>query len=365
MNDPMIDEEAGHPSREVIAAWLRAQGPGGRPLLHHVLGCAHCAETTAALVAEADRALGERNLARDRAVEAYRGLWTRLDERITPDVEDLRRGRAEAERQVAELLARPPAERLALLRREPRLGTWQVAERLLRCAADAPAADPASALALAELAAEAVARLDREAHSEGLLRELEAEAHLRLAEARRIGGGLDDLDRADAHLRQAHEIAGPDPWPERGEFCRTLARLRQDQGRSDEALALFGRASDLLEDSGRTGEAIAARAEEGTLDLDLWRVEEAAAAFDTVAALCLGPGVGDPVALIEAAAGSLARHGRTEVGLHLLEQSRQNLAPALGPDAAEELAAAEERWRAVWGGAGREEPDEVEEDLED
>jgi len=357
----MSDEGAVHPSREVIAAWLRAQGPGERPLLHHLLGCTHCAGTAAALLAEADRAHGERNLARDRAVEAYRGLWTRLDERVTADDEELRRGRAEAERRVAELLALPPAERPARLREEPRLGTWHVAERLLRCAADHPAADPAGAFALAELATEAVARLDREAHSAGLMRELEAEAHLRFGEARRLAGRLDE---ASSDLRQADETAGPDPWIARGDFCRALARLRQDQGRTDEALALFGRASDLLEDAGRTGEAVAARAEEGTLDLDLWRVEEAAAAFDTVAALCLGPGVGDPVALIEAAAGSLGRQGRTAAGRQLLEQTRQHLAPTLGLDAEEELAAAEARWRADWGGPNLGEPEEPE-DLEE
>jgi hypothetical protein len=344
---PLSDDEA-HPGVDAIAAWLRGQAPGGRPVLHHLLGCAACAGTAVSLLAEADRAQGERNLERDRAVEAYRGLWARLDERLAADQEGVRREQAAAEGPVAELLALPPAERPARLRAEPRLGTWAVAERLLRLAAEAPAADPAGALALAELAAEAAGRLAPDRHSPGLLRELGAEAHLRLGEARRLAGRLDE---AEAELRRADAAAGPDPWSARGEFCRALARLRQDQGRTDEALALFGRASDLLEDAGRTGEAIAARAEEGTLDLDLWRIEEAAAAFDTVAALCLGPGVADPVDLLDEAAGSLARQGRTAAGRQLIEQARQHVAPVLEPAAEEELAAVEKRWRARWGGA--------------
>ena len=347
----MANEEVVHPSPEVIAEWLRAQGPGGRPLLHHLLGCTACAETAAALLAEAERAQAERNLERDRTAEAYRGLWERLDDRFAADEEEIRQHRLAAEPLVAELLGRPASERAGFLAAERRLQTWAVAERLLELAAEEPASGPARALALAELAADIANRLDPAEHSPGLLRELNAEAAMRLGEARRLVGRLEE---ADADLRRAQEIAGVEPWGARGELCRLLARLRQDQERTDEALALFGRAADLLEDGGRTAEAIEARAEEGTLDLALWRVEEAAAAFDTAAALCLGPGAGDPVIAIEEAAWSLARQGRSAAAGQLIEQARQHLGPILEPEAERELAGVEARWRARWSPAREE-----------
>jgi tetratricopeptide (TPR) repeat protein len=308
-----------HLQPEVIGAWVRGEQREGRRILRHLLGCGRCAGVACDLLAETERAEGARNLARDAEGAPYRDLWQRLDDRLARDEAYLRRARQEAAALVSELLDRPVPGQAAAA--EPRFQTWAVAEHLLELAAGA-ATDPARAVPLAELATAITRRLSPAEHPPSLLQDVHAEALVRLGEARRLAG---DLRQAAESLRLADETAGTEAWSARGEFCRVLARLRQDQGRTDEALALFTRAADLLEDLGRPGQAVEALAEAGSLDLSLWRIEEAAAAFDAAVALCSAVAGPDAIRALEAAAWSLERQGRTAAARQLLDHGSQHL----------------------------------------
>ncbi len=67
---------------------------------------------------------------------------------------------------------------------------------------------------------------------------------------------LGDVEGAESLFRQAaFQLTGPPNCSERAFYCQTLARLRRDQGQTDEASRLLWRATRLYIESGdREGE---------------------------------------------------------------------------------------------------------------
>jgi tetratricopeptide (TPR) repeat protein len=86
-----------------------------------------------------------------------------------------------------------------------------------------------------------------------------------------------DLALADAAFQQAGRLAVS--VPERGWFCRALALLRWDQGRMEEALALFQQAEQRFAEVQDFPEVAVCRALLGLLHLDEERISRAASCF--------------------------------------------------------------------------------------
>jgi tetratricopeptide (TPR) repeat protein len=139
-----------------------------------------------------------------------------------------------------ELLARPRETRLEALESEEAFASPGLGHALLDRAEALLPENPREAGHLAALAAQIGSRLpapwsllDRES-LQGRARSLEGEA------LRRQGGMA---PARIAHRRAfRHLEVLPVGSVERADFCRYLARLRRDQGRDDEALALLARA---------------------------------------------------------------------------------------------------------------------------
>jgi tetratricopeptide (TPR) repeat protein len=122
-------------------------------------------------------------------------------------------------------------------------------------------------------------------HASRSVGDLKTAAHCEVADVLRLQG---DLKAADAQLLLAAEhLRHSIDTIERATFCHLLARLRKDQGRSDEALALLERAASLYEDLGNLPAQAAALLEMGRLNLELLDPQHALAAFE--AAATLGP----------------------------------------------------------------------------
>jgi tetratricopeptide (TPR) repeat protein len=234
------------------AATLAGLGPKERSLLIHVARCAPCrrrlsAEDRDRLAAwpdpDVDAAI--RRLLRE--LESETGLAGKLAA--------IQRERREAAQKVRDLLARPDSWGTAAT--EPRYTSIEVAWQLLEAARDEEAL---LALRLIDLAWDIAAGLLARDPEALLHRQLLVE--VRCARAHRL---LDLGDRPNAvrELRRAGAQLAPDLGYGRALYCRALARLRREQRRWEEALALGGRAVALLDDYGSTLEIGQAQVEHG------------------------------------------------------------------------------------------------------
>jgi hypothetical protein len=197
------------------------------PDLLHLLTCPSCRSWAIG------RLLDRRNSSReedDTKPDLYAGLWQRLEERTPELVEETRRRTETVERLFAELMQAPAGRRLAVVQLK-RFRSLDLLERLLEESHAGQLADPARAAELAHLAARLA----------GLFGEGDEEAAAALprayslaANARRLEGRL---KTAEALLTKAVPFLASSI--ERAFYCRILALLRWEQGRTDEAEALL------------------------------------------------------------------------------------------------------------------------------
>lgn len=177
---------------------------------------------------------------------------------------------------VRELLAHPDAWGTAAS--EPRYTSLAVARQLVETAENE---EPLRALHLLDLALEiatvVTANLTADAPEASLGWQLFVA--VRCARVHRL---LDTADRPSAvrELRRAARLLAPELGYGRALFCRALARLRREQRRWEEALALAARAATLLDHYGSTLETGRAQIDQGWALLDAGEPSEALPVFE-------------------------------------------------------------------------------------
>jgi hypothetical protein len=190
--------------------------------------------------------------------------------------------RENAESLFRELLARPSEERFRAVAGDETFASPGLAHSLLDRAEALCPESPGEASHLAALALLIANRLpppwtmlERESLA-GRARCLEGEAKRRMGE----------IPAARVALRQSfrHFEALPVGCAERADFCRYLARLRRDQGRDDEALALMARAIERFDSLPERRRAAECRLELAWMHLDDLDSSEALRHFEEVRA---------------------------------------------------------------------------------
>jgi len=209
--------------------------------LLHLLTCPTC--RTQAI----GRLLDERPApdADDTREEIYAGAFARMAREAPELIERARRRREEMEALAAELMGAPPGRRSRMLQRtrfrKPELLDW-----LLEVSHARQLSDPGQAAHLARLAARLATLLRGDPEAMAAL----PRAFCLAANASRLEGRR---AAADAALIRA-SLFLTDP-AERAFYCRTLAVLRWEQGRADEARALLQHAAQLYTGEGLAHEA--------------------------------------------------------------------------------------------------------------
>ena len=289
------------------------------------------------------------------ARDVYEPIFLRLEARAALVCARFDREDAEAE----ELLALPAEERSAQLAGEPeRFTSLGVALRLVReaeLAGDAAEAEGLATDALTVLGA--LERRGRAGLPELLRHEIAVRAWCSLA---RVARRRRDLAEAEACLDRAAPLLGEVGVDVRARYCRTLGRTRADRfdedrrlddvladrGRSDEALALFRRAADLLGEVGEERERGEVLEQAGWLCLNsmgdplpaVERFREAASAYRA------GRAPSAAAAVQVAVAWALYQSGLLDEVPRALDLARLQLARYPGGDA-ERLRI---EWLAVW-----------------
>lgn len=251
-----------HLGEKTILALLGSMSDEARRSVAHLLACPLCRRkgSGAARGVEIDPLYTT-------VLPAHDALWGRV-ERVRARVAEARQQDAqEAIRLFGELVDVPEEERRRAVEREPRFHSPSLGRLLIEASLAAVEDDPRRSEALAELATEIAVRCDARRFGEEALTLVQACAWAQIGEARRR---LGDLAGAEAALRRARVEADLAPLHglERAVFCRGLAQLRHDQGRTDEALALSARAISLYEEQGEWQDLAAALAEQGWMILE-------------------------------------------------------------------------------------------------
>jgi tetratricopeptide (TPR) repeat protein len=257
-----------HPNAALLERFMRneAEPAEKRRVIRHLLaGCDECVEVTGKLwnlgespgarlwpqrPAAPKLAAGAAPNRRVREPEAaggempeealgYGGIFERLSEMGRR----LDREHAAAPQRVAELLARPPGERLALVRQEAGFLTAAVGELLLVLSRESAAAEPRKAMVLAELALAIGERLDAAVCGAPVAQGLKVRAWGYIGHARRLAG---DLDGAEWALAMAESLAGGEEPIELAELLLIRAGLAADRGGLPEAEALLERVAELF-----------------------------------------------------------------------------------------------------------------------
>ena len=317
--------------RHLDAATLDSLGARERSLLVHVATCTGCRRRLAAEARDLDLAWTPDAAAEAAILRLLRDLdqETKLDDRVAA----IERERRAAPELVRELLERPDSWGTAAS--QPRYTSLEVAWQLLVAA---KGEEPLLALRLIDLAGEiavGLAAADPRAH---LHRQLLVE--VRCARAHRR---LDAADRSAAgrELRRAANQLAPDLGYARALYCLALARLRRQERRWEEALALGERAVTLLDDHGTTVEAAQAQIEQGWALIDAGDPDEALPLLE--AALPLVEGVAPwAVSGRLGLAVALAANGDTESASQLLAASDRLTAQVREPRMRQRL-----RWRGA------------------
>ncbi len=184
--------------------------------------------------------------------DGTRSLLAALD-RVRSELE---RERAAAPALVDELLALPPDQREARLRRDVRFHTWGVCELLLARSLGAGkgggAASAETAEPLARLALAGAERLDPVLHPPPVVGDLRARAWAAAGEARRRQG---DLAGAEAALREAAAalVEGTGDLLVEAHLLEFEAAVRRAEARNRDAAALLKQAAARYRQAGETG----------------------------------------------------------------------------------------------------------------
>jgi tetratricopeptide (TPR) repeat protein len=277
-----VTERGAEEVRHLDMATLATLGARERSLLVHVAICPPCRRRLAtaerdehgALTAEAAASAAFRQLLRE--LEAEAGFQENFGA--------MAHERREAAERVRELHARPDSWGTAAA--EPRYASLAVACQLLAAAEDE---EPLMALRLLDLAREiaVVVTADVTANAPEASLGWQLFIAVRCARVHRL---LDIADRAGAvrELRRAARLLEPQLGYGRALYCRALARLRREQRRWEEALALAERAAVLLDDHGSTIEAGQAQIEQGWTLIDAGDPNEAQPVFEAALPLVEG-----------------------------------------------------------------------------
>ena len=284
-----------------------AEEPFASPDLLHLLTCSTCRSWMIG------RLLEQGAKDEEAVVEEYGALWEKLNEKLPEHIEEGRARRRTAERLLDDLMQAPPGLRPGMMRKAC-FRDLDFLDLLLETSHVRQIQDPEGAAELARLACRLASVLG-EAEPEA------AEAVPRAlclgANARRL---LFDFKGADALLGKA--AAFLTSISERGFYCRTAGLVRWEQGRTDEAAALFQHAARLYAPGGPAGEEGACLAllgllhhEQGSLGLALPLLLRAWMAMDRD----LRPLLALRVALTLAA--GLADAGQTERARTMLKEA--------------------------------------------
>lgn len=217
--------------------------PEDRELLH-TLTCPMCGGWDLEGVLGGPAVFPEGATGEEETREIDGGFWQRLEAKAPWIAAEAKRRREEAEALLQELAAIPPERREETAGAE-RFQSLDLFESLVMAGREAQLADPEEARSFARCAvrvATGVLKVDPEEARPALVRGLCLAANVA-----RLRG---DLGEVEASAAQAARLL--DSVEDRAEYCRTLALLRWEQGRPDEAHALLERAWSLfrlLEDS--------------------------------------------------------------------------------------------------------------------
>ena len=185
--------------------------------------------------------------------ESYAAVWTRLQKRTPELIGRARQRRQDAERLYEELMRQEPARQLRIVR-EPRFHSLDLLDELLEQSHDRQLANPPLAAQLARLAL----RLGTAFRTD---KADKAEAVTALPRAFCLGANALRLDSqlaaADTLLARGSLFLAD--ALERAFYCRTLAVLRWEQARTDEAQALLEYAVRLYVRDGLTADAALGR----------------------------------------------------------------------------------------------------------
>lgn len=245
----------------------------GQPVetLQHLLTCGRCRRRLSDILFDLDLPAEEPRSAEAATVapsarRAQEILFVAIERLIAEDRHP--RTLPETRQLVDGLLRLPPEARLEAIEAQPRFRTAETAEVLLAEAKSS--VDPTMSRHLAQLAGAILDFLTSSARRQ----RVDALVSCLLADAeRRLGR----LEIAEDIFRSAADALRDQPLilEERVVLCRTLAALRQDQGRVDEALGLLEHASIVAEELGSFHELALARLAYGWLLLEEYDPERA------------------------------------------------------------------------------------------
>jgi tetratricopeptide (TPR) repeat protein len=225
--------------------------------LRHLLGCRACQRRLLLLAAEGEQAEVEGVNDAEGAEGQLEGVISsvaaasatgRPVKRVLDRSIEIGRRREEDRRAAPalydELIELDEASRAERVRDDPRFASPGLGELLLGAAGELVRNAPGRATELARLALEIAEQLDAVGHGEDVGMALSIAGWSRIAEALEVG---EDYPGAAEALRLAEQAAeaAPIDGRERAIYCRVAARVRQGEGRLDEALGLLLRAEAL------------------------------------------------------------------------------------------------------------------------
>ncbi len=278
-----------HPKLSVLRIFLQTLTVADAGFVLHLLECPRCSrQGWSALTPRPLRRRPGESPAPLPEAALYESVFDRLAERAGSATAQVEEERRKAEPLAAELLALPREERHARFDQHRRYRTFFVAWRLLERSCQM--GDAAESESLGRLAAAVAERLDGKGPSAGMEAGLAIGAWCAVGEACRRQGRLEEAE--DAFVRAVPHLGKSIDPAENAEYCRWLARLRRDQRRFDEAMALLERATTLFGSTGQTRDQALTLADLAAVHLDLEDVDNAVTTLDRV--LTLGPAAVDP-----------------------------------------------------------------------
>jgi tetratricopeptide (TPR) repeat protein len=278
-----------HPKPSVLRNFLRSLAVADAGLVLHLLECPRCGRQGWGLLTPRPirRRPGEPHPPEPEP-EAYERAFARMAEQVQSATVRVEEGRRQAAPLVAELVALPREERPARLEADPGFRKFFVAWKLVELSWQAE--DAAEAESMGRLAASIAEGLNGTGPSEAVEEGLAIGAWCAVGESCRRLGALDAAEeaflRAMPHLEKSIDPA------ESAELCRWLARLRRDQRRFDEAMALQERSATLFAGAGQIRDQALALTDLAAVYLAQDDVDMAVATFDRV--LALGAAAVDP-----------------------------------------------------------------------